>query len=561
MVGSWEWDLESELSVSSPELLRILGRPENSRAPSYEEFVAYVHPDDRESYDAVVAEALQDHQPFHQTFRIVNESGEVRTIESHGRVEVGENGELKRMFGAAQDITEHEKVEQALRVQAKVLEQLPAGIIASDTDRLITQWNSGAESMFGIPAEKALGKRLDDLGVVPPRSAEAREQMLETLAEGRTWDGEIELAGPHGDPFPALVTNSPTRDQHGEIVGYVGVVIDLTDQRRFESELMLQGQLLDQVGAAVIGLGADRRVTHWNAGAEKLSGLRRREVMGRTLPETGLVPDEAATTVEARGRMVDGDSWEGEVEMWRKDGTSFPSLTKVSPARDQSGKLTGFVGVAVDITERKRAEREAQDARLETLKRLSRAVETRDPETGGHIERLGEVAGLLAERVGLPAAKVELIRLSAPMHDVGKIGIPDGILLKPGKLTDEERAEMRRHAQYGHDILAGSGNELLDMAASIALTHHERVDGSGYPRGLRGDGIPIEGRIVAVADVFDALTSDRVYRGAMRTEEAIAIMREGRGTHFDPDVLDVLLSDLDAFLALKGRRPPDGPSS
>jgi HD-GYP domain-containing protein (c-di-GMP phosphodiesterase class II) len=114
---------------------------------------------------------------------------------------------------------------------------------------------------------------------------------------------------------------------------------------------------------------------------------------------------------------------------------------------------------------------------------------------------------------------------------------------------------MQRHAQFGHDILAGSGIELLDMAAVIALTHHEKVDGSGYPRGLSGDEIPIEGRVVAVADVFDALTSDRVYRPAMSTEEAVRIMREGRGSHFDPEVLDALLDDLDAFLAVKGRGP------
>ena len=554
-VGSWEWDLRGELAITSNELLRMLGRPQGSPPPSYQEFAEYVHPEDRESYDRIAVRALQDKQPFHQVFRIVSESGEIRTIESHGQVEVDEQGEPVRMLGAAQDITDRERAEAEIRMQANVLHQLPAGIIASDTDRRIYQWNRGAEKIFGISAEDAIEKYVDDLGLIPPESQEAREEMMGTVASGRTWEGEIELVGPGGRIFPALVTNSPTRNQRGDVVGYIGVTVDLSDQRMFESELLVQGQLLDQVGAAVIGLDPERRVTHWNRGAETLSGWRRREAVGRTLPEIGLLDGDAQGPAAARGEMTAGGSWEGELEMTRKDGSSFPTLTSVSPTRDPKGELTGFVGVAVDISARKRAEEEARRARHETLTRLSRAVETRDRETGDHIERIGDISAMLAERLGLEPELVELIRVSSPMHDVGKIGIPDEILLKKGKLTAEERSEMERHAQFGHDILAGTGTELLDMAAVIALTHHERVDGNGYPQGLSGDEIPIEGRIVAVADVFDALTSDRVYREAMSTETAVRIMREGRGSHFDAEVLDALLDDLDAFLAVKGRGP------
>jgi PAS domain S-box-containing protein len=555
MVGSWEWNLQSRLSVSSPELIRILGRPEGSDPPSYEEFVAYVHPEDRESYDRVAAKALEDHEPFHQVFRIVNEAGEVRTIESHGRVEMNEAGVPVRMYGAAQDITDRERVEHELRLQANVLEQLPVGTIATNADRLITQWNRGAEELFGITRDEAIGRVFDDLGLIPSGSEELRAEMKRRMGSGLSWEGEIELEGRNGRRFPALVNNSPTRDQRGQIIGYVAVINDLSDQHRYESELQRQGQLLDQVGAGVIGLDPERRVTHWNRGAESLSGWTREEALGRTLPEIGLLNEEDDMVEQAAAALREGRPWEGEVQNWRKDGSSFPTLSTVSPTRGSEGDLTGFVAVAVDISARKRAEEDARRARLETLKRLSRAVETRDPETGGHIERIGEISGMLAERLGMDSEKVELIRTSSPMHDVGKIGIPDEILLKPGKLTAGERAEMQRHAEYGHQMLAGSGSELLDMAASIALTHHERVDGDGYPRGLRGDQIPIEGRIVAVADVFDALTSDRVYRSAMSTEKAIEIMREGRGTQFDPRVLDLLLDDLEPFLGVKGRTP------
>jgi putative two-component system response regulator len=195
---------------------------------------------------------------------------------------------------------------------------------------------------------------------------------------------------------------------------------------------------------------------------------------------------------------------------------------------------------------------ELRESREEMIRRLSLAIEFRSRETGEHVERIGEGAGLLARKLGLQRPLSELIRVAAPLHDVGKIGIPDEILLKPGPLTDVERARMQDHADFGHRLMSGSGNDLLETAATIALTHHERWDGSGYPRGLGGDEIPIEGRVTAVIDVFDALTHDRVYRPAMSLERSLEIVREGRGGHFDPIVVDAFFANLDSVLALNG---------
>jgi HD-GYP domain-containing protein (c-di-GMP phosphodiesterase class II) len=173
-------------------------------------------------------------------------------------------------------------------------------------------------------------------------------------------------------------------------------------------------------------------------------------------------------------------------------------------------------------------------------------------------------ARILAERLGLPDAECELIFRAGPLHDVGKIGVPDAILLKPGPLTDAERAVMERHAQAGHDLLRDSHSELLQLGAVIALHHHERWDGAGYPNRLRAEEIPLAARIVAVADVFDALTTDRVYRPAMPFEDAVAIVRNGRGSHFDPLVVDAFLAALDEFarvslgLQERARRNPRG---
>jgi putative two-component system response regulator len=193
---------------------------------------------------------------------------------------------------------------------------------------------------------------------------------------------------------------------------------------------------------------------------------------------------------------------------------------------------------------------ELTHSRQQTLHGLSRAVEMRDIQTGGHVERIGDYSALIAEGLGMGSERVELIRAAAPMHDVGKIGIPDRILLKPGQLNDEERLEMQRHTEIGRELLTGTNSQLLDLAATIAATHHERFDGGGYPSGLRGEEIPLEGRIVAVADVFDALTHERVYRSTMSVDDALRTIEEGRGTQFDPVVFDAFISRLGSILEL-----------
>jgi putative two-component system response regulator len=192
-------------------------------------------------------------------------------------------------------------------------------------------------------------------------------------------------------------------------------------------------------------------------------------------------------------------------------------------------------------------------SRAETIRRLSRAVEYRDPETGDHIERMSGYCALLADRMGLDS---EAVLIASPMHDVGKIAVPDRILLKPGPLTAEERLDMERHAQVGYELLTGSDSELLELAATIAWTHHERFAGGGYPRALVGEAIPLVGRIAGVADVFDALTSDRVYRSAVSVDEAVAMMRIERGVHFDPDVLDTFIDSLDEVVVIRERSTP-----
>lgn len=195
--------------------------------------------------------------------------------------------------------------------------------------------------------------------------------------------------------------------------------------------------------------------------------------------------------------------------------------------------------------------RELQNTRLQIIQRLGKAAEFRDNETGFHVSRMSRYSSLIAMAAGLPATEAELLLLAAPMHDIGKIGTPDYVLLKPGKLDPAEWAIMQQHATIGAEILGNHDDPLLAMARAIAESHHEKWDGSGYPLGLRGEAIPLAARIVAIADVFDALTSVRPYKAAWPVERARQTIVEDAGKHFDPALIDAFLIALPEILKVK----------
>ena len=193
------------------------------------------------------------------------------------------------------------------------------------------------------------------------------------------------------------------------------------------------------------------------------------------------------------------------------------------------------------------------EAQLDTIHRLALAAEHRDEHTASHIHRVSHYCGLLAWALDLSADETEHLQQGSIMHDVGKIGVPDSILLKEGRLSNAEREVMQQHTIIGADILRGSSSKLLQMGEIIALTHHERWDGTGYPQGLKGEQIPLHGRICAVADVYDALTSKRPYKKAFARHEARQILCQGYGTHFDPQILDLFLANFEVVEVIQDR--------
>jgi putative two-component system response regulator len=231
------------------------------------------------------------------------------------------------------------------------------------------------------------------------------------------------------------------------------------------------------------------------------------------------------------------------------DRTEFFARTRnmLALRRSQKSLADRAVWLAEEV-EKATVELKLRDR--ETIACISSIAEYRDPETGFHTQRMAHYSRLIAEQLGLPPDVRQLLFDAAPMHDVGKIGIPDNILLKPGRLDPAEMEIMKTHSAIGHTMLAGGSSSLMKMAASIAISHHEKFDGSGYPAGLVGGAIPLVGRIVAVADVFDALTSARPYKPAWTVERATQLLRDSAGSHFDPACVDAFLARFDDAMAI-----------
>jgi PAS domain S-box-containing protein len=323
-------------------------------------------------------------------------------------------------------------------------------------------------------------------------------------------------------------------------------------------------KIIDMAPMPIYVKDGSYRYTFANGQADELAGRSEGQLIGET--DEAIMGPAALKQTRADDCQIlsDGTTHRAE-ETLEIGGVERTFQTVKFPLLDEKGEATAVCGISIDVTGQRDALRlrdelaaaqeqaieELRQSRQETVERLSKALELPDFSTGEHVDRMAKVAAFLGAKLGLDPERVLLLRVAAPMHDVGKIATPEEILRKPSPLTASERAEMERHTVVGHEIFANSKSELLRLAATIALTHHERYDGAGYPRGLTATEIPLEGRITAVADVFDALLSDRCYRPAMSMDETVKIIEQGRGTHFDPEIVDALIDGLEEVLQLR----------
>ncbi len=245
--------------------------------------------------------------------------------------------------------------------------------------------------------------------------------------------------------------------------------------------------------------------------------------------------------------------WKGTIQNQAKDGSSYFVEATIIPILNHHDEIIEYISVRTDITKQIEAKERIISSQKEILYTLGEMGELRSKETGDHVNRVALYSELLAKHYGLQDQEVNMLKMASPMHDIGKVAISDSILLKPGKLSLEEFEEMKKHSVIGYEIFKKSTHRLLQMAATISHEHHEKWDGTGYPRGLKGEEISICGRITAVADVFDALSHDRVYKEAWPLEKVIDFMKEESGKSFEPRLVEILLENIDAIIDIKNR--------
>ncbi|HAC71390.1 MAG TPA: response regulator receiver protein, partial [Arcobacter skirrowii] len=308
-------------------------------------------------------------------------------------------------------------------------------------------------------------------------------------------------------------------------------------------------KLLDIYDKNVIFSRTDLKgiITHASSAFCKISGYTKEELLGQ--PHNIVRhPDMPKSTFKKIWDSLKAEKKITiEIKNLRKDGSYYWVIADLEPEYDDLGNHIGYFAVREDIT----ANKEIEELQKEIIFTMGSIAEFRSQETGEHIKRVAKYSKVLATAYGLCEDEVDMLELASPMHDIGKIAIPDAILNKPAKLTNEEFEIIKTHAQKGYDMLHISNRPLFKVASQIALTHHEKYDGTGYPNSLKGEDIPIFGRITALADVFDAIGSDRCYKKAWEMEKVLEFIKEQRGKHFDPKLVDIFFENLDDILKIK----------
>jgi putative two-component system response regulator len=435
---------------------------------------------------------------------------------------------------------------------AALIESSSDAVVGLSAAGLVTGWGDGAQRLFGYTPAEVLGKSVK-LIVPDDRSEEPAALIALAMSGERIERFETKRLAKDGTLLDVLLSASPIWGEGHEFVGSVGIFRDLSAQRAAEEALRASERryhsVIEALNEGVVMQDRDGGILAFNKSAERILGLSAEEMFegSSSQPLLPLIHEDGSPFLaEEHPTMVSmrtGEPQRDVVMGVDGPGLSTRWISINSSALVRPGEREPYAAVCsfTDITELRETLAELHEARFEDLRRLALMAEYRDDDTNKHTERVAHTAALLAKGLDLGSEMVSTIQRAAPLHDVGKVGIPDEILLKPGKLTLDEFEVIKTHTIIGGRILCESRFPVVKMAMEIAFTHHEHWDGSGYPSGLREEGIPISGRIIAVADAFDAMTHARPYKGALPVEHAVEEIERCSGTQFDPRVVDAFL--------------------
>jgi len=555
-LGYWEWDIQAGTVIWSDETYRIWGLEPQEHEINPERVLNLIHPGDRDAVVIAFSDALNGVRPYNLEYRVLRKDGGIGFVRSVAEVSRTREGTPLHIYGTVLDITERTHTEDALRESEEKYRQyfknITDVIFTIDADFRISDISPGVEKLLGYTPEELIGRAIFDVSMIftPESFKRALSEGVQILAGEKLHRSSFDFVARDGSVKNLELRGSPLVHE-GTIVGMVAVARDITERTRVEQALLASEArfraLIEKSMEMIFLLNSDGTVNYVSPSVKPIMGFTPEELAGRNIFEL-LHPDDlarvmtemhtaiqatgdAANMTQARVRHADG-SW----HIHEGIGTNLLDDPDVA----------GFVMNSRDITERTLAD-EALEKSFANLRRamgatiqaMSLAVETRDPYTAGHQRRVADLARTIASKMGLTKDQIDAIRMASTIHDLGKIAVPAEILSKPMKLSASEFGLIKTHAQVGHDILKDI--EFPWPIARMVLEHHERIDGSGYPHGLKGEEILLESRLIAVADVVEAIASHRPYRPAYSLEVALGEIREHRGLLYDGKVVDACL--------------------
>jgi len=543
-------DVTGHLTFVNSAVLRVLGYGKEEIVGKH--YRKLIHPDMLDEVIKLFVSQLENQvQNAYYEFRTLTKDGHDLWFGQNTALVV-EDGHVTGFQAIARDITELKQAEEESSRLASVIRHSLELVNLAKPDGTMFFLNDAGKKMLGISEEKVT--QINIMMVIPEHLQDkVRQEVLPSVDRNGYWEGELQylnletggLTDVHAITFKIA---DPTT---GAMQFLANVSLDITERKKVE-EVLHQSEeryrtILDEMADAYFEVDLAGNYTFVNDTVCRHLGYSREELIGTTF-RGQMIKEEFEKIYKAFGKIYMTGKPESDIfyKLLRKDGTTrFAEMTGF-PLKNQQGEVVGFRGIGRDITERKQAEEEHQQsfelmrkALRATVQAISMTVEMKDPYTAGHQQRVSDLARSIATEMGLSADQLEFIRAASSIHDIGKIAVPAEILSKPTKLTDLEFSIIKTHSQSGYDILKDI--EFPWPVADVILQHHERMNGSGYPQGLKGENIIMGARILAIADVVEAIASHRPYRPALGIDIALEEISRNKGILYDADAVDACL--------------------
>ena len=480
---------------------------------------------------------------------------------------------LRELFSVLENAATQFLMQRELQESERLLAQYKTIVdessIVSKTNvkGIITYVNDAFVKISGYSREELIGKN-HNLVRHPDMSSFVYKDLWQTILSKKKWHGVVQNRAKDGSSYYVDSTITPIMDLNGNIVEFISMRLDVTknelQKRDLEKNLKTSAQSLEEkvsfiyeyekalkVSTLFCRTTSDNVITMTSEAFDTLLGYEENELETHNYSIILLSDNKTQLLKRIAKSVNNAKPWQGILSHVSKSGEELYLETSFIPIVDSDKNILEVLCFYIDLTERVQLNQEIISTQREVISTMGAIGETRSKETGAHVRRVAEYSKLLALIAGLSIEDAEELKMASPMHDIGKVGIPDNILNKPAKLTQDEFEIMKTHASLGYEMLRHSNQKLLRSAAIVANEHHEKWDGSGYPNGLSKGDIHIYGRITAIADVFDALGHDRVYKKAWPLENILELLKKEQGKHFDPNLVDLFMNNLDEFLRVK----------